>query len=174
MFECFYPDVYLNSVFEIDWEKYYQQGIRGVIFDIDNTLVPHGAPATEAVAALFEKIHKLGIDTCLISNNKKPRVEPFADAVRSKYIFNAHKPSKTNYIKAMQLMGTERLSTLFVGDQIFTDILGANNAGIQSVMLRKIDKKEEIQIVLKRIPEKFILWRWRRKQASDRLGTKKQ
>ena len=61
--------------------------------------------------------------------------------------------------KAMELMGTTPKNTLFLGDQIFTDIWGANRAGVQTVMLKKIDKKEEIQIVLKRIPEKFVLWR---------------
>ena len=87
MLERFYPNEYLDSVYDIDFEMYYKQGIRGIISDIDNTLVPHGAPATEEIVALFDKIHKLGIDTCLISNNQEPRVEPFAYAVKSKYIF---------------------------------------------------------------------------------------
>ena len=109
----------------------------------------------------------MGIDTCLISNNQEPRVEPFAKEVNSKYIFNAHKPSTKNYIKAMELMGTEKTTTLFLGDQIFTDIWGANRTGIQTVMVKKIDKKEEIQIVLKRIPEKFVLWRWRKRLIKE-------
>ena len=163
MLESLYPDKYLKSVDEIDFEEYYKQGIRGIISDIDNTLVPHGAPADEHIINVFEKIHQLGIETCLISNNKEPRVKPFADAVNSKYIFDAHKPSTKNYRKAMELMGTTPKNTLFLGDQIFTDIWGANRAGVQTVMLKKIDKKEEIQIVLKRIPEKFVLWRWRKK-----------
>lgn len=163
MLERFYPDEYLKSVDEIDFEKYYKQGIRGIISDIDNTLVPHGFPADEHIIKVFEKIHKLGIDTCLISNNKEPRVKPFADAVQSKYIYDARKPSTRNYIKAMELMGTDKETTLFLGDQIFTDVWGANRAGIQSIMLEKINPKEEIQIVLKRIPEKFILWRWKKR-----------
>lgn len=163
MLERFYPDEYLKSVDEIDFEKYYKQGIRGIISDIDNTLVPHGFPADEHIIKVFEKIHKLGIDTCLISNNKEPRVKPFADAVQSKYIYDARKPSTRNYIKAMELMGTDKETTLFLGDQIFTDVWGANRTGIQSIMLEKINPKEEIQIVLKRIPEKFILWRWKKR-----------
>lgn len=160
MLEIFYPDEYFKSIDEVDFEKYYKQGIRGIISDIDNTLVPHGFPADGHIIKVFEKIHSLGIDTCLISNNKEPRVKPFADAVQSKYIFDAHKPGIKNYVKAMELMGTDRKSTLFLGDQIFTDVWGANRAGIKSIMLEKIDPKEEIQIVLKRIPEKFVLWRW--------------
>lgn len=162
MLERFYPGEYVDSVYNIDFDMYFEQGMRGIIFDIDNTLVPHGAPPTKEIIAFFEKIRNIGFDTCLISNNQEPRVEPFAYGVKSKYIYDAHKPSMKNYIKAMDIMNTDRENTLFVGDQIFTDIFGANRTGIQSIMVKKIDKKEEIQIVLKRIPEKFVLWRWRR------------
>lgn len=164
MLNRFYPDEYLKSIDRIDFERYYRQGIRGIISDIDNTLVPHGFPADEHIIKLFERIHDLGINTCLISNNQKPRVKPFAEAVQSKYIYDAHKPGRKSYLKAMELMGTDKKSTLFLGDQIFTDIWGANRAGIHSIMLEKIHPKEEIQIVLKRIPEKFVLWAWKRKQ----------
>ena len=163
MLERLFPDEYLESVDDIDFEMYHKQGIRGIISDIDNTLVPHGAPADEHIKDVFKKIHSLGIDTCLISNNKEPRVQPFAEAVNSKYICNAHKPSVNSYKKAMELMKTDESTTLFIGDQIFTDIWGANRTGIQTIMLKKIDKKEEIQIVLKRIPEKFVIWRWKKK-----------
>ena len=162
MFKRFYPTEYLNSVYDIDFKELYNSGIRGIISDIDNTLVPHGAPATDEIVDLFKEIHSIGIYTCLISNNKEPRVAPFAKAVKSKYVFNAHKPSRTNYVKAMELMGTTPESTLFLGDQVFTDVWGANRTGIKSYMLKPIDKKEEIQIILKRIPEKFIMWRWKK------------
>ena len=115
------------------------------------------------ISVYFHKLCGMGIDTCLISNNKKPRVEPFAKAVNSKFIYDAHKPSRESYKKAMELMNTDKESTLFIGDQIFTDIWGANRTGIETVMLKQIDKKEEIQIILKRIPEKLILWLWKRK-----------
>lgn len=163
MLNKLYPDTYLDSIDDIDFEMYYEKGIRGIVSDIDNTLVPHGAPADEHIIKVFEKIHGMGIDTCLISNNKKLRVEPFAKAVNSKFIYDAHKPSRESYKKAMELMNTDKESTLFIGDQIFTDIWGANRAGIETVMLKQIDKKEEIQIILKRIPEKLILWLWKRK-----------
>lgn len=76
MLERFYPNEYINSVEDIDFDMYYKQGIRGVIFDIDNTLVPHGHPATDKSIEFFEKLRKIGLDTCLISNNQEPRVEP--------------------------------------------------------------------------------------------------
>lgn len=158
MLRRFYPTDYKNSTYEIDFDALYEQGIRGVIFDIDNTLVPHGAPADERALQLFAKLKQLGIQTCLISNNQLPRVKPFAEAVNSRFIENAHKPSTKNYKKAMEIMGTNEKTTLFVGDQLFTDVYGANRTGIQTVLVKPIHPKEEIQIVLKRYLEKIVLY----------------
>ena len=158
----FYPDECRESVYTMDFEGYYHEGYKGILFDIDNTLVPHGAPSQKKAEQLFEKLRKIGFDTCLISNNKEPRVKPFADAVKSKYIFNAQKPSAKNYIKAMKIMGTTAENTLFVGDQIFTDVYGAKKAGIHSVLVKPIHPKEEIQIVLKRKLEKIVLTSYNR------------
>lgn len=163
MLDKFYPDEYLESSYVIDYEALYQQGYRGVIFDIDNTLVPHGAPADERAVALFDRLKKIGFDCVLLSNNKEPRVKMFNDAVQVRYIFKAGKPGVTNYRKAMELMGTDENTTFFVGDQLFTDIWGAKNAGIRNFLVKPIDPKEEIQIVLKRYLEKIVLFFYRRK-----------
>ncbi len=162
----FYPTKCEKSVYEMDFEAYYKKGIRGIIFDIDNTLVPHGAPADEAVIALFDNIHSIGLKTCLISNNKEKRVKPFAQLVKSQYIFDAHKPSVKNYKKAVKIMGITEKHALFIGDQIFTDIYGANRAGITSILVNPIHAKEEIQIILKRYLEKIVLFFYK-KSTSD-------
>ena len=99
--EPFYPKEWLDSTYEIDWEQWKRKGIRGVLFDIDNTLVPHGAPADSRAIALFEKLHALGFQTCLLSNNKEPRVKSFADQVHSPYIYKAGKPGVKNYNRAV-------------------------------------------------------------------------
>lgn len=164
MFKKLYPTKYLDSSYSIDYEQLYRSGIRGLIYDIDNTLVEHGMPATERAVELFERLRSIGFDTCLISNNKEPRVKPFADAVGSKYVFDAHKPSRKNYIRAMELMGTDTGNTYFIGDQIFTDVYGANRAGIPSILVKPIHPKEEIQIVLKRKLEKIVLFCYKRRK----------
>lgn len=164
MFKKLYPTKYLDSSYSIDYEQLYRSGIRGLIYDIDNTLVEHGMPATERVIKLFEQLRSIGFDTCLISNNKEPRVKPFADAVGSKYVYDAHKPSRKNYIRAMELMGTDTGNTYFIGDQIFTDVYGANRAGIPSILVKPIHPKEEIQIVLKRKLEKIVLFCYKRRK----------
>ena len=81
MLEKFYPGEYLDSTYVIDFDRLYEEGYRGVIFDIDNTLVPHGAPADERACALFAHLKELGFQCMLLSNNKEPRVKMFNDAV---------------------------------------------------------------------------------------------
>lgn len=169
MLERFYPKKHVDSVWDMDFQMYYDQGIRGVIFDIDNTLVPHGEAATRQTVELFRKLNEIGLDTCLISNNQEPRVTSFALAVHSKFIYDAHKPAKKNYIKAMEMMNTDQSSTIFIGDQLFTDIYGANRIGIPSILVNKIDKKEEIQIVLKRYLEKIVLRKWEKSLMKDNM-----
>lgn len=158
MFECFFPDAYMDSTYVIDFEKLYKEGIRGVIFDIDNTLVPHGAPADERAIRLFARLRSIGLDYCLISNNQLPRVKPFADAVQAKFVEDAHKPSRKNYLKAMKLMHVDLDSCIFVGDQIFTDVYGAKRCGMRTILVKPLHPKEEIQIVLKHYLEKIVLY----------------
>ena len=158
MFERFFPDAYMDSTYVIDFEKLYKEGIRGVIFDIDNTLVPHGAPADERAIRLFARLRSIGLDYCLISNNQLPRVKPFADAVQAKFVEDAHKPSRENYLKAMKLMHVDLDSCIFVGDQIFTDVYGAKRCGMRTILVKPLHPKEEIQIVLKRYLEKIVLY----------------
>ena len=158
MFNMFFPDEYLASTYVIPFEDLYQKGYRGIIFDIDNTLVPHGEPADDRARKLFSRLKEIGFATCLISNNQEPRVKMFNEEIQTSYIFDAHKPMTKNYIRAMEIMGTDRNSTLFVGDQLFTDVWGAKRAGIYNILVKPIHPKEEIQIVLKRYLEKIVLY----------------
>ena len=158
MFDIFYPDEYLESTYEIPFEKLYQKGYRGVLFDIDNTLVPHDAPADDRARQLFARLRDIGFESCLISNNKEPRVRSFSEEVGCHYVYKADKPLPAGYERGMKEMGTTALNTVFVGDQIFTDVFGARLAGIYSILVKPIHPKEEIQIVLKRQLEKIVLF----------------
>lgn len=164
--ELFRPSDYAASSYTIDYEALYRQGIRGLIYDVDNTLVPHGAPAQERTVELFGRLHRMGFHTCLLSNNDRARVEPFAKRVGSDFRFHAHKPMPKACREAMTAMGTAPRSTVLIGDQLFTDILCARFSGIRSILVSPIDPKEEIQIVLKRIPEKWILKRLRKEKET--------
>lgn len=92
-----YPWAEAASAYQIDYQKEYDNGVRGVLFDVDNTLVRHGEPATKQAKKLFEHLRSIGLKTCIISNNKEPRVSPFAKEVGSDYIYKAGKPSVRGY-----------------------------------------------------------------------------
>ncbi|MCR4922501.1 MAG: YqeG family HAD IIIA-type phosphatase [Lachnospiraceae bacterium] len=161
-FDFIYPDKTYRSTYLIDYEKMYDDGVRGIIFDIDNTLVKHDAPADRRAVELFERLHKIGFKMVLLSNNKEGRVKSFQKKVLyCDYIYDAGKPSKKGYIKAMELMGTKRENTVSIGDQLFTDVLGSRGAGVRMFLVDPIDKKEKYYIVLKRILEKPILYFYR-------------
>ncbi len=157
MFKKLYPREYISSAYLVDYEALYERGFRGIIFDIDNTLVPHGAPADERSIKLLRGLKDMGYQVLFLSNNKEPRVKSFNDAVSCLYIHKAGKPKRSGYLHAMEMMETGYRDTLVIGDQLFTDIWGANNTGLYSILVGQIDRKEEIQIVLKRVLEKVIL-----------------
>ena len=186
MLRKLYPREYYTSTYIIDFEQYYRMGYRAVLFDVDNTLVEHDAPANDAAKQLMKRLIKIGFCVGFISNNDEERVERFREDVllslkeaagkdlppddeaekyenRIIYIHKAGKPLPKGYREAMKRFSTNENNTLFVGDQLFTDIWGANNAGVRSVLVKPIAKHEEIQIVLKRIPEKLILFLYLRK-----------
>ncbi|MFV0363961.1 MAG: YqeG family HAD IIIA-type phosphatase [Suipraeoptans sp.] len=169
MLSKFYPDNYVDSTYDIGFEELYKKGYRGLIFDIDNTLVPHGKPADDRAKELFIKLKKIGFDCCLLSNNKEPRVTMFNKDVSVHAIWNSHKPSVRNYEKAMQLMKTDKSTTVFIGDQLFTDVWGAKNTGILNYLVKPIHPKEEIQIVIKRYLEKIVLWSYKRSLRTKKV-----
>ena len=158
MLEKFFPDEYLDSTYSIDFEKLYRKGFRGIIFDIDNSLVPHGAPADKRAEELFERLKKIGFSCCLLSNNQYERVSSFNQNIQVHFIENAHKPARKNYFRAMEIMGTDLRNTVFIGDQLFTDVYGAKRTGMYNILVKPIHPKEEIQIVLKRKLEKIVLY----------------
>lgn len=164
MFKKFFPDNYEASTYIIPFEHLYKEGYRGLIFDIDNTLVPHGAPADERAKKLFARLQEIGFQCCLLSNNKEGRVKMFNEEIGVNYIYDAHKPSTKNYKKAMEIMGTDLDNTIFIGDQLFTDVYGAKRTGIRNILVKPIHPKEEIQIILKRYLEKIVLYFYKKER----------
>ncbi len=164
MLKTFYPDYAVSSAYDIPYEKLYERGIRALIFDIDNTLTEHGKPATERAIALMDRLKQIGFRVCLLSNNKEARVKMFNEKIQVDYIYKAGKPGRGGYERAMEKMGSTRETTVFVGDQLFTDVWGAKRTGIEAWLVEPIDKQEEIQIVLKRYLEKIVLKQYERKR----------
>ncbi len=168
MFEFFYPDAYMDSTYEIDFDQLYEEGYRGIIFDIDNTLVEHGAPADQRSVDLLNRLKEKGFRMVLLSNNGRSRVEMFNEAVNMDYIPFAAKPFLKNYRKAMKIMGTAKENTFFVGDQLFTDVWGAKRLGIRSILVKPIGAREDTQIVLKRKLENIVMKRYTKAETEKK------
>ncbi len=166
----FYPKEEFGSTYQIPFDEFYKKGYRAVVFDIDNTLVPHGAPADARSIRLCEYLRTVGFQICLLSNNSAKRVAPFAEAVRSQYISRAGKPFKKGYQEAADLLQVPTAKILFVGDQILTDIIGANRVGYYSILVGPIGEKETFFIMLKRFMERITVAMYRR--SSHYKGTR--
>lgn len=170
MLKKLYPYKYVDSVFSIDFNQLYQNGYRGIIFDIDNTLVHHGDDSTKEIDELFKNIQKIGFKTLVLSNNGEDRVKRFLKNIESLYISNAQKPKKVNYIKALNMMKLNKNEVIFVGDQIFTDILGANRSGIANILVKFIHEENETNFGKRRKLENIILKYYKKNEkAQNRL-----
>lgn len=106
-----YPNRYFDKKEDIPFETYYERGYRGVIFDIDNTLVPHDAPADQSAIRLIRYLREIGFQICLLSNNDEKRVASFNEPLQVYYIHKANKPFREGYEKAMEVLGTDRERT---------------------------------------------------------------
>lgn len=171
MFGALYPYAYIDSVFSIDYEALYADGYRAILFDIDNTLVHHGADSTPEIDALLRHIQALGFQTLLLTNNDEERVQRFLRNVDALYVCDADKPRPAGYERAMELLKLPKEQLLCIGDQMFTDILGANRCGIASILVHYLQRGNETKIGKKRQLEKAVLWCYRRnRRAQNRLG----
>ena len=156
MIEKFYPCEYVKSVSDIEFKKLYDSGIKAVIFDIDNTLVFQDEDSTKETERLFSALHKLGLKTMILSNNNEERVRRFLRNIDSPYICKAYKPFRKGYLRALEMLAVEKEQAVFVGDQLFTDILGANRCGIRIILVRYIENSGS-KPQLRRRFEKAIL-----------------
>ncbi len=171
MLQKFYPHEHVSSVFAIDYQKLYDKGYRGIIFDIDNTLVHHGDDSTPQVDALFRHIHSIGLKTILLSNNNEARILRFIKNIDTPYLCDADKPEVTNYLKAIQILGIEKKEAVCIGDQLFTDIYGANRSEIAAILVDFIRIEGVKKIGIRRHAEKVVLGFYRlRKSYRHRLG----
>ena len=157
MFKALLPERFVKNAYKVDYSDLYRRGYRGLIFDIDNTLVPHDAPATARAALLVKKLRKKGFRVEIVSNNEEPRVKSFAEGVGCDYVYKAGKPKSRGYLEAVRKMGLCRDAVMVIGDQLFTDIWGANRSRMHNILVGRIRFQEPPHIHLKRILEYPLL-----------------
>lgn len=168
MLKRLYPTKMLNSVYELPIEELKSQGIKGIIFDIDNTLVPYDVPEpTDKILALFEALQKEGFKLTLVSNNAADRVIKFNEKLKVLALHKAQKPLKKNFKKALEMMACKEEEAVIVGDQIFTDVYGGNRAGLRTYLVSPISDKDEWQVRMKRKLEKVVIRSYERKQQRN-------
>lgn len=167
--KCFYPYEYVEDVFSIDYESLHDKGFKGLIFDIDNTLVPHGADSNEQIDSLFEKLHALGFTTLLLSNNNRQRIERFTANIDTLYIEEAGKPQPQCYHQAVKMMHLKNDEVVVIGDQLFTDIYGANRSHLPSILVKYIGFYKKEKKGIRRNLEKIVLKLYSRSKCQHRI-----
>jgi len=154
------PDMRVKGVWEIDLDELSRRGVAGIIVDIDNTIAPWGTyDLYEPAAEWLERAINRGFGICLLTNNYHSRADWFARALGLPVVCGWVKPWRWGYRRAMQILGTHPGSTAMVGDQLFTDILGAGRLGIHTILVSPLSDRELPHTRLKRQLERFLLGR---------------
>ena len=153
-----YPKEYINSVKEITINFIEKYNLKGLILDVDNTLIDYYKKMPDGINEWAEEMKKAGIKLYILSNsNKKEKVEAVAKKLNIEYINFAKKPFKTGFLKIKKIMYLNSENIGVVGDQIFTDVLGANRCKMFSILVRPIDEKDIFITKFNRFLEKIII-----------------
>ncbi|UXR31561.1 YqeG family HAD IIIA-type phosphatase [Staphylococcus simulans] len=160
----FIPNAYVKSIHEIDFDQLAENGIKGVITDLDNTLVGWDeADPTPAVIHWFNMLNEKGIKVTVVSNNHQGRVSSFCQPLKVNYIFEAKKPMGKAFKHASERMGLKPEETVVIGDQMMTDVFGGNRRGMYTVMVVPVKKTDGFITKFNRIIERRLLHRYKRK-----------
>ena len=160
MFKNFHADAFFDNITEVSPEYLKENGIKGIILDIDNTLIGHNVPMPDdKVMAHLRLLEREGIKLCVVSNNRYERVKNFSEKIGVKFfVHDALKPKARGYDLASKEMELDKKEIAAVGDQVFTDVWGARRAGCFAIYTKPIHKGGEgFFIALKRLLEKPFL-----------------
>ncbi len=161
-----YPKLYYRSVKEITIEELNKNNIKGLILDVDNTLIDFNKIMPEGIKEWFEEIKKNSIKAIILSNsNKEEKVRKVADTLGIEYIKFAKKPLKSGFRKAKDKLNLKEENIAVIGDQIFTDVVGANRSKMFSILVEPIGKKDHIITRVKRPFENFIIKKFLQKRG---------
>ena len=142
-----YPKYYFKDVTKISVEFLEEHNIKGLILDVDNTLIDINRNVLKGVKEWHDEIRKAGIKTIILSNtNKIDKVKGMAELLEIEYISFAHKPMKKGFFKAQKKLGLDSQNIASIGDQIFTDVIGANRCNMISILVEPVDKTKDLLI----------------------------
>ena len=158
------PDYYFEKFSDVSVEFLSSIGVKGIVLDIDNTLEPYENPVpTGPTLAWFDALTAAGIKAAFISNNNAKRVDTFNKNLGFPAYFKAGKPFKKNVLRALTDMGVSSDEAILMGDQVFTDVWAARNAGLRAILLPPIKDKRDILTRSKRALEKPIIMKYQKR-----------
>ncbi|RQD77554.1 MAG: YqeG family HAD IIIA-type phosphatase, partial [Candidatus Syntrophonatronum acetioxidans] len=145
MLKLLCPDVYLESIYDLDLEKLKKNGIKGIITDLDNTLISWGDNTIyPSLDQWFEKLKKEGFKICIVSNNSPDRVSTFAEKFNIPAVSGAAKPRRKPFRRALEELEIKPEEAAVLGDQVFTDVLGGNRLGLFTILVIPVSPREFI------------------------------
>jgi HAD superfamily phosphatase (TIGR01668 family) len=164
MLQQFLPGDYVKSIFHISPKKLKESGIKGIITDLDNTLVEWDRPnATPQLVEWFKDVKEQGIDITIVSNNNERRVKAFSDPLNIPFIHKARKPMGKAFLKAVKNMNLKKEEVVVIGDQLLTDVLGGNRSGFQTILVVPVASTDGFFTRINRKIERRIMESLKRK-----------
>jgi uncharacterized protein len=163
--EHFLPNEHVKSILDIKPIELKEKGIKGIITDLDNTLVEWDRPnATPQLIKWFDEIRKQNILVTIVSNNNEERVKAFSDPLQIPFIFRARKPMMPAFHKALSKMGIKKEEAVVIGDQLLTDVLGGNRSGFHTILVVPVAQTDGFFTKFNRFAERRLL-NWFRKKG---------
>jgi len=160
LFGILTPHRIVDHISEISPAFLHQAGIKTILLDLDNTLTHWNSSEVETeIFKWVEDVKTDGFNLCIVSNNKRRRIETVANILGIPYIHKAGKPKKKAFLKALSIMGAVPEKTIFIGDQLFTDVLGANRVSLYTVLVKPLHPREFIVTRFMRRFERIIMRR---------------
>lgn len=152
------PNEYVKDIFHVKPEILKEKGIKGIITDLDNTLVEWDRPgATPEIIKWIEGMREAGILVTIVSNNNETRVKNFSDPLGIPFIHDARKPLNKSFVAARKLMGLRKEETVMIGDQLLTDILGGNRKGLYTILVVPVATSDAFFTKFNRMIERRIM-----------------
>ena len=164
MIDRFVPDQYEPSVFDISIEGLKNENIEAIIVDLDNTLIAWDMDeATEELKTWFHELHDAGFQITIVSNNSRKRVGTFSEPLGIPFIFRAKKPLSGAFESALKRMNSTKETTVVIGDQLMTDILGGNRRGFRTILVAPVKQNDGFATKFNRYIERKVFRAMKRK-----------
>ncbi len=161
-----YPDLYLDSVIDINATLLKKNKLEALILDVDNTLIDYYKNLIDGAEDWCENLKSEGIKCIILSNsNKKEKVETVAKKLGIKYVMFAKKPLKSGFKKALEKLEMKPEQVAVVGDQIFTDVVGAKRMKMFSILVKQVGEKDIFITKVKRPIENAIIKKYLREKG---------